>query len=105
MPRLLVTDRAGVLTALKAVVGQSVMEIIRDGGIADIQAVCGGCASCATCHVYVDAAYAGVLPAMTDQEDDLLGISDHRLPSSRLSCQIQFTDALDGLAVTIAPED
>ena len=66
-------------------------------------ALCGGCCSCATCHVYVadgfDAGKAGA------DEDDLLDSSDHKTPASRLSCQIAFTSALDGLKVTIAPED
>ena len=55
--------------------------------------------------VYVDPAFAGILSQMGDDEDDLLDSSDRRLPSSRLSCQIVFSDALDGLKVQIAPED
>ncbi|MFN9377564.1 MAG: ferredoxin, partial [Novosphingobium sp.] len=53
----------------------------------------------------VDADWAAKLPAMSDDENDLLDSSDHRGETSRLSCQIQLTDALDGLKVTIAPED
>ena len=66
---------------------------------------CGGCCSCATCHVYVDPAFADKLPAISADESDLLDSSDHRNATSRLSCQLPMTAALDGLKVTIAPED
>ena len=105
MSKIRVTDRAGRTSELTATAGHSVMEIIRDGGIDELLALCGGCCSCATCHVVVDDAWiAAVGPANAD-ERDLLDSSDHRTPNSRLSCQIAFTPALDGLAVTIAPED
>jgi ferredoxin, 2Fe-2S len=81
------------------------MEIIRENGFDELLALCGGCCSCATCHVHVDDAFLGALPPMTDDENDLLDSSDHRSPASRLSCQIQMTEALDGLLVAIAPED
>jgi ferredoxin, 2Fe-2S len=67
--------------------------------------LCGGCCSCATCHVYVESGSSFSLPPMKDDEDDLLDCSDHRAANSRLSCQIPFTDALSGLTVRIAPED
>jgi 2Fe-2S ferredoxin len=105
MTKLLVTDREGNETAVDGTAGLSVMEIIRDNGFDELLALCGGCCSCATCHVYVDPAFAGILSQMGDDEDDLLDSSDRRLPSSRLSCQIVFSDALDGLKVQIAPED
>lgn len=81
------------------------MEVIRDGGSDELLALCGGCLSCATCHVHVDSDFVALLPKMSDDEDDLLASSDHRNERSRLSCQIPMTDALSGLRVTIAPED
>ena len=74
-------------------------------GFDELLALCGGCCSCATCHVVVDPAFADKLPKMSEDEDDLLESSDHRAETSRLSCQIPFTADLDGLHVTIAPED
>ncbi|MCA3254575.1 MAG: 2Fe-2S iron-sulfur cluster binding domain-containing protein, partial [Alphaproteobacteria bacterium] len=68
-------------------------------------ALCGGCCSCATCHVLVDDAWTAAAGGPNADENDLLDSSDHRGPTSRLSCQIQMTAALDGLRVTIAPED
>jgi len=105
MSRITVTTRDGTIHELPAKPGMSVMEIIREGRIDELLALCGGCCSCATCHVYVaeeDQARTG--PASAD-EDDLLDSSDHKTANSRLSCQIAFSDALDGLRVTIAPED
>jgi len=105
MPRLIVTKRDGDVVELNGDAGLSVMEVIRDGGIDELLALCGGCCSCATCHVHVDPAFAGLLNPISADEDDLLESSDHRDATSRLSCQVQFTPALDGLKVTIAPED
>ena len=105
MPKLVVVTREGDETVFEAEAGLSVMEVIRDNGIDELLALCGGCCSCATCHVYVDAAFTGLLPEMTDDENDLLDSSDHRDERSRLSCQIAMTDELDGLTVIIAPED
>lgn len=105
MPKLIVTKRDGATVELDGTVGLSVMEVIRDGGIDELLALCGGCCSCATCHVHVDPEWADKVKPMGEDENDLLDSSDHRNETSRLSCQIDFTAALDGLKVTIAPED
>ena len=105
MPTLNVTNREGQETAVEVEDGLTVMEAIRDNGFDELLALCGGCCSCATCHVHVDPSFKDRLPAMSEDEDDLLESSDHRTENSRLGCQIPFTDALDGLRVTIAPED
>lgn len=105
MPKLIVVNRAGEERAVDAGDGLTVMEAIRDNGFDELLALCGGCCSCATCHVQVDPAFADKLPPMSEDENDLLDSSDHRVATSRLSCQIPFTAELDGLRVTIAPED
>ncbi len=105
MPQLIVVTRDGTETAVDGEAGLSVMEVIRDAGFDELLALCGGCCSCATCHVLVDLDFADRLPAITPDEDDLLDSSDHRGPGSRLSCQLPFGPELDGLKVTIAPED
>ena len=105
MPNLTVTSREGETREIAVEEGLSVMEAIRDNGFDELLALCGGCCSCATCHVHVDPAFADKLPVMGEDEDDLLESSDHRQDNSRLSCQISFTSDLDGLKVTIAPED
>jgi 2Fe-2S ferredoxin len=105
MPKLVVVNRAGEEKVVEASAGLSVMEAIRDNGFDELLALCGGCCSCATCHVHVDPDWSGKLPAMSEDENDLLDSSDHRGETSRLSCQIQLTAELDGLKVAIAPED
>ena len=105
MPTLTVVTREGEERELEGEAGLSVMEVIRDGGIDELLALCGGCCSCATCHVHVDEAFLGKLPPMGPDEDDLLDSTSDRDATSRLSCQIPFDAALDGLRVTIAAED
>ena len=105
MPKLIVTTRDGTTTEVDVADGLTVMEAIRDNGFDELLALCGGCCSCATCHVQVDPEFADKLPAISEDEDDLLESSDHRVATSRLGCQIPFTADLDGLKVTIAPED
>lgn len=105
MPILKVSDRVGRETAIDAATGHSVMEIIRDAGITETFALCGGCCACATCHVYLDPTFADRLPPMSPDEDALLDGSIHRRANSRLSCQITFNETLDGLSAQIAPED
>lgn len=105
MPKLIVETREGQEHVIEGEAGLSVMEVIRDAGIDELLALCGGCCSCATCHVHVDPDFAGELPPMGEDENDLLDSSGDRDARSRLSCQIPFTAALDGLRVKIAKED
>jgi 2Fe-2S ferredoxin len=105
MPKLVVVNRAGEEKTVDAAAGLSVMEAIRDNGFDELLALCGGCCSCATCHIHVDAAWADKLPAMSEDENDLLDSSDHRDARSRLSCQVLITEAMEGLRAEIAPED
>jgi ferredoxin, 2Fe-2S len=105
MPKLIVTNRNGDETEVEADVGLTVMEVIRDNGFDELLALCGGCCSCATCHVYVDEEWLGKIDPLDEDENDLLDSSSHREAGSRLSCQIEVADALDGMRVTIAPED
>jgi 2Fe-2S ferredoxin len=105
MSVLNVTTRAGDDAAVPADVGMSVMEIIRDAGFDELLASCGGSMACATCHVYVDPKGPTPKIPMSEDESDLLDASDHRTEHSRLSCQILFSQDLDGMHVTIAPAD
>ncbi len=106
MATIYVKDRDGVDHVLEAEVGASLMEPLRelDGGA--IEALCGGMCSCATCHVFVVSEWYAKLPAATDDELELLeGTECFNESQSRLCCQVKMTDELDGLQLTIAPEE
>jgi len=105
MPTIHVTGRDGSERGIQAPVGQSLKDALKSAGVAEILGLCGGYASCGTCHVHVAESWLARLPAMRADEQELLGFSDWRQPNSRLACQIPFTEALDGIAVTVAPED
>lgn len=107
MASLIVIDRSGGEHELQgeALTGMNLMEIIRDSGVEEILAICGGCCSCSTCHIYIAQSDWARLPVMTVDEDELLNASDQRTELSRLSCQIQFDQTLNGLKVIVAPED
>ena len=105
MPNIHVVRRDGQAGSIEPQGSTTLMEAIREAGFDELLALCGGCCSCATCHVHVDADCFDALPRMSEDENDLLDGSDHRNAWSRLSCQVKLTDALDGLRVTIAQED
>ncbi len=105
MTKITVISREGEARDVEAENGLSLMEVIRDNGFDELLALCGGCCSCATCHVHIDSSYADMLPKMGEDENDLLDSTDHRNEMSRLACQIPVSDAIDGLIVTIAAED
>lgn len=104
MPVIKVVDRDGVEHDVEARSGLKLMEPLRelDYGIA---AICGGMCSCATCHIYVDGDWAAKLPAPMSDERELLSELAHYKPNSRLSCQVEMTDALAGIRVAIAPDE
>ena len=105
MPTILVTRRDGTQEALEAAAGQSLKDAMKGAGVDEILGLCGGFASCGTCHVHVSPDWLNRLPEMRADEEELLGYSDWREANSRLACQIPFTDALHGISVTVAPED
>ncbi|MER5436230.1 2Fe-2S iron-sulfur cluster-binding protein [Streptomyces sp. NPDC002588] len=103
--QITVTTRDGTPHQVEASTGLSLMQNIRNAGVEELEAICGGSLSCATCHVYVDSlpARAELSPRSADEED-LLDACDDLAENSRLSCQVVFDPALDGMRVTIAPE-
>jgi 2Fe-2S ferredoxin len=107
MPRLNVVTRSGERHTIEGTAGHSLKEVLVAGGIDEINALsnCGGCCACGTCHVFLDVADVPRVPKMHSQEDDLLGIHEKRQPTSRLSCQVVLTNELDGLTVTVAPDE
>lgn len=105
MSEIRVTSREGQVHHIEMVPGLSLMEAIRDAGLDELLALCGGCCSCATCHVYVSSDQATLFKPMNDDENDLLDSSDHRTDRSRLACQLLVGDTVPHLDIVIAPED
>ncbi len=79
--------------------GLTVMEGAVKNDVPGIDADCGGACACATCHVYVDPAWAEAAGAPSAMEESMLDFAENVQPTSRLSCQIKITEALDGLVV------
>ncbi len=103
MGTLKVTDRDGTSQEVNAEPGSNLMEVLRDAGL-DVEAICGGQCICSTCHVYVSEQWAELLPTRADAEQVLVEDSGHYQENSRLSCQTEFSEKLDGLSLTLAPE-
>lgn len=102
MPEIHYILADGTTRSVQAVSGASVMETAIKHNVRGIEAECGGCLSCATCHVYVDDAWVARLPEPeTDEQEMLRFVASERLPSSRLSCQLVPDDTFEGLVLRI----
>ena len=101
MPKIHYIQYDGGEFEVEAAVGTTVMQAAVDNGVDGILAECGGCCSCATCHCYVDEAWLEQLPEPDVMEKGLLGCALEPRDNSRLSCQIEVTEALDGLVVRL----
>ena len=103
MPKLIVTSRSGLKSEIEFDSNFTLMEALRDNGF-DIEASCGGCCACATCHVYIDDKWQNRLNTMDEDEESMLDQAFDVKKNSRLSCQISLSEDLDGLELEIAPE-
>ncbi|GCE42137.1 2Fe-2S iron-sulfur cluster binding domain-containing protein [Rhodococcus sp. USK10] len=102
MPKVTYKLPDGSAVTVDAEVGDSVMSAALQNGVDGIIGECGGACACATCHVFVDAAFLPEISELEELEDDMLeGVAVDRRPTSRLSCQISLVDVLDGLVVEI----
>ncbi len=105
MARIHLKDIYGVEHVIEAQTGVKLMEILREYEFG-VSASCGGFCSCATCHVYVDPQWVARLPQMQSDERELVSqLTTFHPHTSRLSCQMTFTDAMDGIRLTVAPEE
>ena len=104
MPKVTYVQPGGVSKVVDVRAGTTAMEAAVDNDVAGIVAECGGACSCATCHVYVDPAWEAKLPPPDAQESGMLECVLDRQDTSRLSCQIVLTPALDGLVLRVADE-
>ena len=100
MVHITYTDSAGKSRTVAAEIGSTVMETAIRNSVPGIDAECGGACACATCHVYVDEAWLAKVGKPEQMEEDMLDFAFDVRKTSRLSCQIKVTAALDGLHVT-----
>ena len=106
MPQITAIDRDGTEYLLSGRERASLMEILKQGGLA-VEALCSGCCQCATCHVFIDEDWIDKLPPRSDNEQATLEgeVDEENIrDNSRLSCQIKWNEALDGIRLTVAPE-
>ena len=99
MPKITYIPHAqhtGAPRTIEGSLGSSVMEAAIQNGVPGIQALCGGSCACATCHVYVDPEWLDRTGEASEMEQGMLELAVAVAPSSRLSCQIKITQALDG---------
>ena len=103
MPKIFIKDRQGKDHQIDGDYESTLMEILRDKGF-EIEASCGGCCACATCHIYIGEKWLDKLPQKDDDEESMLDQAFDVKKNSRLSCQIDLSEDLDGLEIEIAPE-
>jgi 2Fe-2S ferredoxin len=101
MPQVIFIEHNGKKHTVEGTVGLSLMRAAIDNTVPGIDADCGGQCACATCHVYVDPAWESRTGTRTTMEEDMLNFAAVTQANSRLACQIQITDALDGLVVSM----
>jgi len=99
MPKITYVEFSGTEHAIEVKAGLTVMEGAVKHNVPGIDADCGGACACATCHVYVDAAWTDKVGSPSAMEESMLDFAENVQTNSRLSCQIKVTDALDGLVV------
>ncbi|MBR9836091.1 MAG: 2Fe-2S iron-sulfur cluster binding domain-containing protein [Alphaproteobacteria bacterium] len=100
MAKITYVDHDGTERVVDATNGESVMEAAIKNSVPGIDADCGGACACATCHVYVDAAFMDKVGTPEDMEQSMLDFAENVKENSRLSCQITVSDELDGMRVT-----
>ena len=100
MPKITYIEHDGTRHEVEADNGLTVMEVAIKNNVPGIDADCGGACACATCHVYVDEAWAEKTGSADPMEDSMLDFAQDRRDTSRLSCQIRLSEELDGLTVT-----
>ncbi len=105
MPKVIYITPDETRPEVEVETGSSIMEGAIHNNIEGIVAECGGACACATCHSYVDAAWTDKIPAMDDMEDSMLDAAFERKDNSRLTCQIEMSDELDGIVIHVADNE
>ncbi len=93
----------GTRIEVSTAVGDSVLDVARENNIA-IEGACEGSMACSTCHVIVDKNWYRKLEELSEDEEDMLDLAFGLTRTSRLGCQIEITEELDGLVVSLPKE-
>ncbi|MDG2020155.1 MAG: 2Fe-2S iron-sulfur cluster-binding protein [SAR86 cluster bacterium] len=101
MSKIKFIEFSGNEHSVEGIIGESLMEIALSNDVPGIEADCGGSCACGTCHVYIENDWFDKLEEKTDMENSMLEFTDNVNENSRLSCQIEFKDELDGLEVRL----
>ncbi len=101
MPKITFIDHTDASCTIEAEVGKSLMQNAIDNGVAGIDADCGGACACGTCHVFVEPEWLQACGEAGAMEEAMLGMRPDRTGMSRLSCQIQVSDAHDGMVLRL----
>ena len=101
MPKITFIEHGGAVHTIDATSGQSLMQVAMSNRVPGIIADCGGSCSCATCHVYVESAWLERLAPASPTEKDMIDCALHVQDNSRLSCQIELSEALDGIVIRL----
>jgi len=104
-PKIIYLDIDGTRKVVEAEPGMTIMEAAVDNGVRGIIAECGGACACATCHAYVSEKWLDRLPPPGELEDGMLDAAMDRRPNSRLTCQLEVTDMLDGIELEVAQNE
>ena len=100
MPAVTFIEKDGKSRRVDAKLGTSLLDVALTNGI-DIEGACEGCLSCTTCHVIVEEEFFDLLPAATEEEEDMLDLAAGLTATSRLGCQIKVSEEIDGLVVRL----
>ena len=99
MAKITYVEHDGTEHVVDVADGLSIMEGAVNNMIPGIDADCGGACACATCHVYVDEKFMDKIEPKEDMEQTMFDFAPDVKETSRLSCQIKVSDALDGMVV------
>ena len=101
MPSITLIEFNGASHTINAEIGKSLMQNAIDNAVPGIDADCGGACACGTCHVFVSQEWLQATGDSDPMEEAMLGMRPDRADSSRLSCQIQVSDNMDGMVVRL----
>lgn len=105
MPTIRFISADNEVTEVPVEPDESVMTVAVDNMVEGIIGECGGAMACATCHCYLDEKYADQFNDVSEMEDEMLSMVEHRTPKSRLGCQLELTEETGDLEIHLPPDN